>query len=123
MSNPNRDRKGRFARKGKVLFVMLVLAGIAWAIFDNRFQAWAKEAVKPQTYAVATTTPPTRLERTAEYINKLAEERKKDESFIKETEKQIAELKKQRDIQAKIDALTIVRTQLETEIYKLEVKK
>lgn len=66
---------------------------------------------------------PTRLQQTQTLINQLTEQRKLDPSFIAETVRREAELKKMREIDARIDALTIVKTQLDVEISNLETTK
>ncbi len=72
--------------------------------------------------ATATTTAPTRLQEVQSVIDKLTSDRKNDASFIAETNKQIEDLKASRDVQAKIDALMIVRTQLDVEIDSINPK-
>lgn len=77
-------------------------------------------AARAEVTTVQPVKSPTRLEQTKELINQLAEQRKKDATFIAETKKQEEALKKEREAQARIDALMIVKTQLEVEISTLE---
>lgn len=109
----NRDKLGRFARKSKGL---LVLVGIIAIVY---FLVWfLPKVVIVNKYAraeTATTTEPTRLQMTEQFINQLTEARKKDKSFIDETNRQIAELMKQREDQARLDALMVVGTQMDVE--------
>jgi hypothetical protein len=115
----NRDKKGRFSKSPLKTFVILavvvflIVAG--FSIFNSRFMAWADENVHAESY-VATTTEPTRLQQTQSLIDSLTEQRKGDQSFIQETKKEEAELQARREAQARIDALTIVKTQLDMEI-------
>lgn len=128
----NRDSQGRFSSfvskvkhfVGKV--VKYTIIGMFIVAVGFAFNAWLQfkglEASGRLTPKVATSTQPTRLQQTEILINQLTEQRKKDASFIAETERKIKELKESREIDAKLDALFIVKTQLDMEISNLEAK-
>lgn len=114
-----RNTKGQFARKiggfikktTLVIFALLVLGGLVY----GGVKVQAQKSV--QTYvSKVTPTQPTRLQQTKALIDSLVEQRKKDPTFIKETERQIEELKKGREMDARLDAIMIVKTQLGVEV-------
>lgn len=103
----------------KTISIALILTAVIIGLGVIAVKAQSKQTY---TATVATTTPPTRLQQTQALIASLKAQRLQDSSFIAETNKQIAELKKDRDAQATIDALTIVKTQLDVEIANLNGK-
>lgn len=105
----------------KAILVLIVVGAVgifgygAYKAQSSSFTTYVAEVGK-----VATSTVPTRLQQTESLINQLTEQRKKDQSFIDESNKQMEDLKKRREAQARIDALMIVKTQLDVEISNLE---
>lgn len=113
----NRDSNGKYIRSRKAH--VLVFLGITTVVM---FLVWFIPKLQVvNTYASASTAvkAPTRLEQTQTLINELQAQRENDPTFIAETNKEMDALKQSRVTQSRIDALTIVQTQIDDEIASL----
>jgi hypothetical protein len=107
--------------KTKLTILVVALAIFGYGFYVTKSPSEVYQAVA--SAVTATSTVPTRLEQTQKLIDALTEQRLKDETFITETNKQVESLKIQRNAQARLDALMIVKTQLDVEISNLEAIK
>lgn len=121
-----RDNRGRFSKTVstiKKIVIIGIIVSIAYVSYKP-VKAFIHNAQFVQTYnpgaVTATTTAPTRLQQVQNTINELTSQREQDPSFIAETARMQQELIVNRQTQARLDALFIVKTQLDEEITGLE---
>lgn len=117
-----RETNGRF-RGLKSKAEGIVIAAVLLSLIGFVIVGGINSQVKVDAYA-ATSTPavagPTREQQVQALIDGLVEQREKDPTFIAETAREMADLQKQREIQAHDDALMIVKTTYDVNLDNLK---